>query len=367
MRARRTGSAIRGAFPAAVLAALVALLALDACQSAPRDKVVSTPGEEETAALDTFDLRLLDLRLSTDAASLRALRADLERAAAQPGLSRRLQARVSSLEGEAALLARDTAAARRYADQAAGLSDADQGLWIVRAALEQDPGKRRAVLDAGLAKADAKPRLLCERGRELLEAGRYAEAAQDLDEGLRGLDPRYRGLYGADRERAFSLAQASRDTLAPLSTTAPATLDEPLTLRAMVTRTMAETGLLSSLSPDPRASFEALLPALTRAGLLLDPAQAPDSPALRKTVAFFLWGVVARTEHDPKLLTRYRLKYSSSPVPDVPADAPWFDAVLGVVEREIMDLPDGTRFSPDTSLTGLEYLAVLGRLKKQYR
>ena len=28
--------------------------------------------------------------------------------------------------------------------------------------------------------------------------------------------------------------------------------------------------------------------------------------------------MVARTEHDPKLLTRYRLKYASSPVPDVP-------------------------------------------------
>ena len=46
-----------------------------------------------------------------------------------------------------------------------------------------------------------KTRLLCERGRELLKAGRYAEAAQDLDEGLRGLDPAYRALYGADREQ----------------------------------------------------------------------------------------------------------------------------------------------------------------------
>jgi hypothetical protein len=319
------------------------------------------------AALDTFDLRLLDLRLSLDPAGLGALRADLERAAARPGLSRRLQARVTSLRGEAALLARDLGAARRLADAAAALSDADQGVWVVRAGLEQDAARRLAVLETGIARADEKSRLLCERGSQLLKAGRYAEAAQDLDEGLRGLDSRYRGLYGTDRDRAFSLAQASRGTVTSLSATPPESLEAVLTVRAMVAGVVTQTDLLSSLSPDPKPSFEALLPALKQAGLLLDPAQPPDSPAPRKTVAYFLWGVVARTEHDAKLLTRYRLKYASSPVPDVAVSAPWFDAVLGVVEREIMDLPDGASFKPDAALTGLEYLATIGKLKKQYR
>jgi hypothetical protein len=152
-----------------------------------------------------------------------------------------------------------------------------------------------------------------------------------------------------------------------LTATRPETLDAALTVRAMVAGIISETGLLSSLSPDPKPAFETLLPALKGANLLLDPGQPPDSPALRKTVAYFLWGVVARTEHDAKLLTRYRLKYASSPVPDVAMEAPWFDAVLGVVEREIMDLPDGTNFKPDAGLTGLEYLGILGKLKKQYR
>ncbi|HUJ76366.1 MAG TPA: hypothetical protein VL359_16005, partial [bacterium] len=266
------------------------------------------------AALDSFDLRVLDLRLLPDAAGLGSLRADLDRAASQPGLPRRMQARVASLRGEAALLAGDLAAARRHADEAAGLWDADQGLWVVRAALEQDPARRRAVLEKGIAKADEKSRLLCERGTELLKAGNYAQAAQDLDEGLRGLDPRYRALYGADRDRAFSLARASVDTGTSFAGTPTESLEQALTVRGMVMRVISDTGLLASLSPDPKPSFESLLPALKQAGLLLDPGQAPDSPALRKTVAWFLWGVVARTEHDQKLLTRYRQKYASSPV-----------------------------------------------------
>jgi hypothetical protein len=359
MSARIT--AFLGPFCGAIL-----LAGLLSCQSVPQDQVARTPGEPEMAALDTFDLRLLDLRLSPDPAGLGALRADLDRAAGQPGLSRRLQARVTSLRGEAALLARDLGAARRFAEGAAALSDADQGAWVVRAGLERDPAKRLALLQEGAAKSDGKSRLLCERGSELLKAGRYAEAAQDLDEGLRALDPRYRGLYGADRDRAFALAQASRDAVTSPSTTPPGSLEAALTVRAMVAGIVTRTDLLSSFSPDPKPSFEALLPALKQAGLLLDPAQPPDSPAPRKTVAYFLWGVVARTEHDQKLLTRYRLKYVSIPVPDVAVNAQWFDAVLGVVEREIMDLPDGASFEPDAGLTGLEYLAIIGRLKRQY-
>jgi hypothetical protein len=54
-------------------------------------------------------------------------------------------------------------------------------------------------------------------------------------------------------------------------------------------------------------------------------------------------------------------------VPDVAVEEPWFDAVLGVVEREIMDLPDGTNFRPDGEVSGLEYLSILQRLQRLYR
>ena len=163
--ARRAAPLLRLFLPAVLLAGLLA------CQSMPPDQVASSAGEPEMAVLDTFDLRILDLRLSPDPAGVSSLRADIDRAGAQPGLSRRLQARVSSLRGEVALLSRDPGAAKRYAEEAAKLSDLDQGLWIVRAALEQDPARRLSVLDAGIAKADEKSRLLCERGRERLKAG----------------------------------------------------------------------------------------------------------------------------------------------------------------------------------------------------
>jgi hypothetical protein len=355
--------------PLCALAALALCLALAAagCRTLPADRVTQSAAEEETAALQAFDLRLLDLRLAPDAARLAALRAELDRAAARPGWSRLAQARVQALRAEAALLAGDRPAAKSLAEAAARLSDAVEGLWLVRAGLEPDAARRLAILESGLERAQPKGRLLCERGRELLQAGRYAEAAQDLDEGLRGLDPAYRALYGADRERALSLAQAAREAGVSPSVTRPEVLEGPLSQRDMVERAFRETRLLSSLSSNPNPAYAAVLPALRSAGLLLDQAAVPEAPAPRKAVAFFLWGLIARTEHDPKLLTRYRQKYSFSPVPDVGVDDPWFDAVLGVVEREVMDLPDGVNFRPDGAVSGLEYLAILQRLQRLYR
>jgi tetratricopeptide (TPR) repeat protein len=347
--------------------AAVMVLAAASCRTVPQDQVGRSAGAEQVAALDTFDMRLLELRLAPDASALAALRADLDRAAAEPGLNRRLRARVEALKAEAALRGRDLSAARKSADSAAALTDAEQGVWIVRAALEAAPAARLSLMDKGIARVDDKSRLLCERGEELLKAGRYAQAAQDLDEGLRGLDPRFNALYGTDRDRAFSLVQAARDAGTSAAADQPAWLDLPLTLRGMIDRAVFETRFLAALSPDPKPSVDSLLPAVKDAGLLLDPAASPGAPALRKNVAFFLWGVISRTEHDPKLLTRYRLKYTVSPVPDLDVNEQWFDAALGVVEREVMDLPDGVHFNPDAPVTGLEYLGILGKLKKLYR
>jgi hypothetical protein len=350
----------------ALLAAFL-LSALAGCRTLPQDRITRSAGEQETAALEAFALRLLNLRLSPDAARLAALRAELDRSASRPGWSRESQARVAALRAEAALQAGDRPAARNLAEAAARLSDAEEGVWFVRAELEPAAARRLALLSEGLARSDRKARLLCERGRELLKAGRYAEAAQDLDEGLRGLDPAYRALYGEDRERALSLARAAREAGSAAGLGKPESLEGPLSLRGMVQRAFRETNLLSSLSSDPAPSYEAALPALRAAGLLLDPAAAPETVATRKAVAFFLWGLVARTEHDPKLLTQYRRKYSFSPVPDVGVQEPWFDAVLGVVERELMELPDGVNFQPDQPVSGLEYLSILQRLQRLYR
>ena len=339
-----------------------AAAALAACQTAAPAR--SGPAEGPTAAIpsDSLDARLLAVRLSPDHAGLDGLRADMDATARVADLPRQERARVEGLAAQAALLAGDLTAARRSLASAAQLSDTEEQVWLARALMETDNVRRRGVLEQGIAKAVTTAHLLCERGELLLAAGRYAEAGQDLDEGLRGLPGDYAQLYGQDRDRALALAQAARDAgSAPLAT---AGLDAPLTVRSLVERTASGSGLLAGISPDGSGTFAALLPGLRSAGLLRDPGMAADTPVMRKDVAFFLWSLVSRAEHDPGLLTRYRQKYAASPVPDVAVTDPWFDAALGTVERGIMDLPDGVHFRPDDPVTGFELVAMLGQIRK---
>jgi DNA-binding phage protein len=363
-RTVRTASSALGA------CAILILWLLASCQTGPSDRVTSSPQEQDLARLDTLELRLIDLRLSPDLSGLSALRSELEKTAARMSTSRVLSARVAGLQAQAALQAEDQAAARHFADAAAALSSAEDGAWLVRAALETDSAKRLALLDQGLARADRKPRLLCERGEELLRQGRYAEAAQDLDEGLRALDDRYRALYGQDRDKALALARAVKASSPAAPALSADALQASLTVRDMVERAFSGTRLLGALSSKSNPSFEDVRPAIQSAGLLLQSNAStdvsPDAYVTRKEVAFFLWGVVLNAEHNPKLAGSYRQKYATSPVPDVPADAPWFEATLGIVEREIMDLPDGIRFQPDGLVTGIEYLQMLNRMQRLF-
>ena len=363
-RTVRTASRALGA------CAILTLWLLASCQTGPSDRVTSSPQEQDLARLDTLELRLVDLRLSPDPSEMSVLRSELEKTATRMSTSRVLSARVAGLQAQAALQAEDQAAARHFADTAAALSSAEDGAWLVKAALEIDSAKRLAQLDQGLAKAGRKSRLLCERGEELLRQARYAEAAQDLDEGLRALDERYRALYGQDRDRALALARAVKASGPTASALSADALQAPLSIRAMVERAFSGTRLLRAFSSKSNPSFEDVRAAIQSAGFLLQssaPAEmSPDAYVTRKEVAFFLWGVLLSAERNPKLAGSYRQKYATSPVPDVPVDAPWFEATLGVVEREIMDLPDGVRFQPDGLVTGVEYLQMLTRMQKLF-
>jgi hypothetical protein len=51
-----------------------------------------------------------------------------------------------------------------------------------------------------------------------------------------------------------------------------------------------------------------------------------------------------------------------SPVGDLPMDSPFFDSILGCVEWEFMNLPDGRNFFPEERIRGSAFLDMLKKL-----
>jgi tetratricopeptide (TPR) repeat protein len=257
---------------------------------------------------------------------------------------------------------------------------------ILAARLEKDSQKRLALIDRELriagpsAGGNFPPEdaispvaaLQIERGLVLMELKRYGEAAGAFDTAFVGtLPPVYREIYGARRDAAWELrnAPAAEDKTTELME------QEGLDWANLIELTKAETDLLRFLTAGrdlpPAELFDRLLERnfipytqdITRNEW---PSARPrmEDRVLRSGAAWYLWRLYAEHRADRGLLSRYSSRYSRmanprSPIADLPLLSPFFDAILGCVETELMSLPDGRNFKPGGAVRGAEFAAML--------
>lgn len=335
-----------------IFSALALSLLASGCQTVQRDLTVERVSEDSFRTLEGWEIELVVLEAQSDRDALADLRARLAEAGERPVLERSYAARLSALSGRAALLAGDRSATERELKKALSLHPADEVARVLEARLERNQDKRLVLLEEALGKSDGQARLQAERGRVLLAGGRYADALAAFDASLPLLPEAYEKAFGAERRRALALRDASGS--------AAYVSDRPLTLQDMATLTQAESSLVDFITGGKTWASGVLFERLRSAGYYTDAAAAPSATVRRSEAAFFLWRLVANRKGDRALLTKYSERYAlraypSSPVPDVPVDAQFFDAALGCVEREIMDLPDGRLFYPNDPVTGVEF------------
>lgn len=356
-RSRPSGTA-PGA--ARILLPILAAAFLGSCATVQKDLTVERLPEDAFAVLDAWERDLVLLESEPDRAALDTLRSRLAEAGTRPVLERPWSARLAALSGRAALLAQDRSAAERELRKALALNPADEVARVLEARLERNPEKRKSLLEAALGTAETQARLRAELGRTLSAEGRYAEALAAFDASLPFLPEAYERAYGAERRRALALRDAS-------STPGPALLsDKPASLQDLAALVQAESSLVDFLTGGRDWAPGILFERLRSGGFYPDPAAPGNAAARRGDAAFLLWRLAANKKNDRSLLTRYTDRYRyrpnpASPVPDVPLDSPWFDSVLGCVERDIMELPDGRNFRPLDPVSGLDFYRWLRR------
>ena len=90
-----------------------------------------------------------------------------------------------------------------------------------------------------------------------------------------------------------------------------------------------------------------------------------DTILTRSLAARFLWNLY----HDRRGTLGNAPKYShqfissGSPILDVPLDSPDFDAILGSIEKELLDLPDGMNFYPDQPMSGMDFNESIKKIR----
>lgn len=96
-----------------------------------------------------------------------------------------------------------------------------------------------------------------------------------------------------------------------------------------------------------------------------------DAVATRRDVAVLFMNIISDQEKNVELKTKYSDMFPIgsgmvSPVEDISVEDEAFNAILLVVEKAVMDLPNGIVFEPDRAITSNNFFSRVDYLKKIY-
>ena len=346
--------------------------ALISCKTGA-DAMLSSADGSAAAALEETENAIVAFDAGFTREDLAAARGRIRDLEARPVSDREYRARLAAFSGRLYILeGRRSEAQKQLAVSREALPGCVQAA-VLASRLEEDAAKRLGLIGEALKREEgelAGGELYIERARTFMDTGSYREAVAAFDTAFARLSPVYRQTYGPARDRAWELRNVQGGNTARL-----AQLDS-LSWREAIELTRGETNLLTFLTAGRDWPAGDIFTRLAGRGFI--PAAEPVSvteftgkPLMRDTVsragaAWYLWRLVAENRADKSLLDRYSSRYRTalnpqSPVADVPVGSVFFDAILGCVEWEIMNLSDGRNFSPSENVRGAAFLAMLAK------
>lgn len=355
---------VRGVVLAAVSLASVS------CATLQDDKLASSEGiskRDDLRALERSIVSLDALSGSEREAAIGDARARLRALEGVEVKDTVSAARIEAWAGRLALATGLPSEARRHLDRSVRLVPGDIPALTLSIRLESSAEARAASARAKKGLFPDAGELSIEEGRALLELKRYREAAVAFDSAFPLLPPVYRETYARERDAAWALRDADG---AALVTAARISTQRTVTWLDVAALAAETPGLLDAQSlrdSTPSRAFDSL----ARENLLPTVSGTrPDRAAIVKRGEFasFVWAAYAKKTGRTSALGSYSARWSAnptlaSPIPDVPVRSPWFDAVLGTVERDLMRLPDGIRFLPDESVSGQDAVGAMRSLR----
>ena len=204
--------------------------------------------------------------------------------------------------------------------------------------------------------------------------GAYVKAIAQFDGAFIALPDFYRDAYAALRTRAWNFRNVAETTAPDIR----AVLEQPQLTAGQAALLAADIdGLLYAFTAGKKLPENALFSKLAAAGLFSARSSVDGKPDtlskdetfIRVKCARFLWNLFIVHSGEAKSAVKYSNRYRSqgapSPVPDVPAASADFDAVLGCIETELMELPDGEHFFPQKNVSALEFAEYLKTLRSR--
>ena len=218
--------------------------------------------------------------------------------------------------------------------------------------------------------------LLLEKAISNFKNKNYVEAVANFDEAFISLPGYYQYAFSKVRNRAWELRKLNSEN--ENSNTNLLQISE-ITVGQMLMIAQSNSKLLTNYNDGKILSENDLYKKIISNGLL-NPANefmqeekinsknkiSRTEKLNRLFCARFLWNLYNGNKNSKQDLSKYSVMFADmkdSPVPDVEIDSPDFDAVLGCIELEFMNLTDGINFEGENSVSGIEFSESIKKIK----
>lgn len=316
--------------------------------------------------------------ISTSPAELLQFHSSIE---TQLSLSREpaVLSQLQSLNGLVYLLENKSKKAQECYNEAKKQQQNNTYILLLNSRLQKSPEESLKLLEQSIKIDSENQTLILEKGKLLYKLGEYDKAIAAIDEALMISDStnntQYREYYSNFRNQAWQLYNSQ---ISSAKSSKDINLTASLTKDSMLLLTSENSSLLKDFTAGTKMSTSELTKKLTAYGAFSSALDANNlnhsadqilksSAITRIMAARFLWNLYVEKKSKPELRTRYSTRYQKigkSPIEDVDISNEDFDAVMGTVESEIMELPDGKAFFPQNVLSNLDFVTILKNMDK---
>ena len=316
--------------------------------------------------------------ISTSSAELLQFHSSIE---TQLSLSREpaVLSQLQSLNGLVYLLENKSKKAQECYNEAKKQQQNNTYILLLNSRLQKSPEESLKLLEQSIKIDSENQTLILEKGKLLYKLGEYDKAIAAIDEALMISDssnnPQYREYYSNFRTQVWQLYNSQ---ISSAKSSKDINLTANLTKDSMLLLTSENSSLLKDFTAGTKMSTSELTKKLTAYGAFSSALDANNlnhsadqilksSAITRIMAARFLWNLYVEKKSKPELKTRYSTRYQKigkSPIEDVDISNEDFDAVMGTVESEIMELPDGKAFFPQNVMSNLDFVTILKNMDK---
>lgn len=360
---------MKGKLWSIILVGGVLVLMMASCASTPEDMMISTVAADEVQVVQEVaqQLAYLDgnhILGNTDVVAATKLLELLQDNLKDPSLPAASRSQLLAFRGRVNLILGDKKAAKADYEEALSLSQNELQAEIlgVRLGLISDIGN----LVIGRHQQSY---VLLEKALANYKQENYLEAVAQFDEAFISLDESYREAYGQLRENAWLLRGISTSDDQEYRELMK---QDKITLTQMINLIQGQGDLLYKYTGAKKLEATQVLRQLKTQGLFYsinswtDVGQlSKDTILTRSLAARFLWNLYNDRRGTLGNAPKYSHQFvgGTSPILDVPLDSPDFDAILGSIEKEFMDLPDGMNFYPEQPMSGVDFSESIKKIR----